>query len=486
MEKLVRGAPTLHQKIQVLTTMMTRAMLYSQLGKSYGGARDLYEALGYPTTLTFEQFMAKYIRQDIAKRIINAYPDACWAKPPEIVESAEEDTDFERAWIALTKKMPIWHYFKRADRISGIGHYGALLLGFNDSNTISQPVKQGENRLIYLRPFQEQQTQIKTWVTDPKDERYGLPLIYTLAISQPPIVGGTAFASTLTDVHYSRVLHMAEDLTTDDVYGTPRLEAVYNRLQDLEMIAGGGAEMWWRGAFPGLAMKAVEGADFPTDTAEVNKLQGEIDNYVHGLQRYMRLKGIEIQQLQPQPSDGTKPFEVEITLISVATGIPKRILMGTERGELASSQDTSEWDDRVDERRVNYCAPKVVRPFIDRLIMAGVLPEPKSGYNVVWSPIHIMNEKEKAEIASRRAEAISKYAGTVGSDQVISPRQFLSEIMGFSDDMVELITKETKVIIEEEQAQMKVEQDILAKQAGEAAKAQPAGGRVVTKPAAQA
>ena len=46
-------------------------------------------------------------------------------------------------------------------------------------------------------------------------------------------------------VHASRVIHVAEDILDDEVYGIPRLEPLYNYLDDLLKVVGGSAEMFW-------------------------------------------------------------------------------------------------------------------------------------------------------------------------------------------------------------------------------------------------
>lgn len=478
MTTLTRTTPTAQQKLAVVNALLTRSALMSQLGQSYGGKRDLYETLGYPKSLTFEMLLARYTRQDIAKRLVNAFPDVCWAKPPAIAEivETEEETPFEKGWKALLRKTPIWSYMKRVDRISGIGRFGTLLMGFDDGQPIEKPVSEAK-KLLYLRPFNEVQSQILEWETDSSNERYGLPKMYNLMIAQPPVIQGEQMAGKLVKAHWSRVLHVADELTDNDVMGTPRLESVFNRLQDLELIAGGGAEMWWRAAFPGLGFKAVEGAAFNDE--DIPQLENEIENYVHGLKRYLKLKNIDIQQLNPQLADVMQPFEVEITLISIATGIPKRILMGTERGELASSQDESAWDDRVEERRENYCAPLMLRPFIDRLVAVGILPEPAEGYNITWSPIHIMNEKDRATIADLKTKAIVAYAGTPGTEAIMAPEIFLADILGYDDDDITRIMSLNDKAIVDEQQRMKDEATMMAKVAAENAPPAPvakAGG----------
>lgn len=52
--------------------LVARQMLAAGLGvQQYDGERNLYQALGYPLYLTFEDYLARYTRQDIAKAIID-------------------------------------------------------------------------------------------------------------------------------------------------------------------------------------------------------------------------------------------------------------------------------------------------------------------------------------------------------------------------------------------------------------------------------
>jgi len=405
--------------------MVERAGYADRLGKSFGTDRDLYTVLGYTKTPSFNDYAARYDRGDIAKRIVNAYPSACWRKKPIITESIGEETEFEVAWRDLVKRLHIWHYLQRADKISGIGRYGVLFLGFNDGKNFKEPVEKA-SELLYLFPYNEENASIRSWDNETGSRRYNLPELYNLNMVRREA------GSFTRAVHHSRVIHVAEELTGDDVYGTPRLKAILNRLQDLDLIAGGSAEMFWRGAFPGFGLKADADADFGTQ--ELEDLETEIQNYMHNLQRYMRLRGIDIQELSPQVSDPSKHFEMLIKLISGTTGIPQRILLGSERGELASSQDEKAWNSRVSERREEFCEPVILRPFIDRLISVGVLPEPKDGYSVEWPPLLALSEKEEAEVEKARMEVLSKYLSAPGAEMLIPERFFLKKHLGYDDE----------------------------------------------------
>lgn len=94
------------------------------------------------------------------------------------------------------------------------------------------------------------------------------------------------------------------------------------------------------------------------------------------------------------------PFDVIMKLVSLASGIPLRILTGSERGELASSQDDGNWAGRIEERQLHYAEPVILRPLVDRLIFIGALPEPKDGeYRVNWQSLSDPGERERAETA---------------------------------------------------------------------------------------
>jgi hypothetical protein len=65
-------------------------------------------------------------------------------------------------------------------------------------------------------------------------------------------------------------------------------------------------------------------------------------------------------------------LEAQLDYMAIALGVPKRVFMGSEQGELASSQDSKSWGKRVIKRQNEYLTPMLIRPFIDRLIAMGV------------------------------------------------------------------------------------------------------------------
>jgi hypothetical protein len=133
----------------------------------------------------------------------------------------------------------------------------------------------------------------------------------------------------------------------------------------------------------------------------------------------------------PDPSGNLDSL---LKLIAGTHGVPLRILTGSEAGELASSQDATNWAAQIDDRRSGYAAPKIVRPFIEKMIETGNLPEPEGTMSIEWDALASLSEKEKADIGKTRAESIAAYVGADGADYVMPLREFRYEILGLPEE----------------------------------------------------
>ena len=452
--------------IQTLTSMVVaRAGLAARLGVQYGGDRDLYQALGYKTVLQYQDFLAQYTRQDMAKAVIDRPVKATWQGQLELVESQEaKKTDFEQAWYDLNRELKLRSLLSRVDKLTGIGRYGILLLGLDDvkmREDFSKPVPKGNRKLLYVKPFGESSALISAFEDDPKNPRYGMPLIYHLQVADytSGIVGNASQVSISVDVHYSRVIHIVDDNLESEVYGTPRLEAVFNRLQDIEKIVGGDAEMFWRGARPGF--QGVVDPNYTMTQTTKDDLKDQIDEYEHNLRRILVNEGVDLKALAQQIADPANHLDVQLTCISAVTGIPKRILSGSERGELASTQDSGEWKTYVQSRREDHAEPHIIRPFVDRLIELSILPKPKEDYMVDWLDLFSVSEKDRVQIGQLRASAIREYTTNPSAESFMSPEAFFEIGLGLSQEQIDLVHAKNAEGISEEQKALQKELDTM-------------------------
>ena len=402
------------QLLQVFSELTNRIALATQMGFQYRGDRDVYQALGYPlqTSLKYSDYYARYLRQDMAKAIIDRPVKASWKGELSVIENvAPTETAFEKAWIELSERLKLKSIFIRADKLTGIGEYSIILLGLSDvrSNTdFANQARKGTGlKLLYAKPVGQATATVERFDESITSERYGLPLLYKVKTSVPDTLKGHK-EMELT-VHYSRVVHLVEDVLEDEVFGTPRLQAVYNRLMDLEKIVGGDAEMFWRGARPGYTGKLDP--DFQITDSGMEALKDQIDEFEHNLRRILINEGIDYKALDQQIADPSAHVEVQMQMVSAVTGIPKRILTGSERGELSSAQDKQEWVSYVTSRREEQNEPMILRPFIDRCIEIGVLPKPiKSKYTIIWDKLFSLSDTDKVNIGKSRALALREYS----------------------------------------------------------------------------
>jgi len=451
-----------YSKVELMTfatTLTNRASLAARLGAQYGGDRNVYQALGYPTTIEYGDYEARYSRQDIARAVIDRPIQYTWKGPLVISEAGDdEETALEKEWVKLAKKLKLKSKFIRVDKLSAIGQYGVLLLGFNDTKRREDwatPAKGSKRQLNYIKPLGEGHAQISSYVSNPADPRFGLVETYDITITNP---GGQS-TDTFT-CHWSRVLHITGELLESEVEGAPVMEAVWNRLMDLEKIVGGSAEMFWRGARPGY--QAITDPEYNIGATLEADLQDQIDEYENNLRRMIVNQGVEFKALQSQVSSPSEHVDVQIQMISAETGIPKRILTGSERGELASSQDESSWFGVIQTRREEHAEENIIRPFVDLCIEYGILPKPTTEeYQVQWLDLFAPSDKDKAEVGKIRADALKAYAAEPMAQMIMPPEAFFELFLGLSEDQREKVMEMFDAAVLEEEKRIQEEEKMM-------------------------
>ena len=446
----------LKAKVAITNAMNDAAKtLMYRMAKEYGVDKDLDAILGYKEVLTFEDYWIKYQRNEIGAAVIDRISDTSFRGGFDITQGEDDDeTEFERDWAAINTEHDFMDVFERADVLGLVGRYAGILLGFNDvtsANDNTKPVS-GKVELIFMKALSETSMEIATVNKDSADPRYGLPELYKVkipaaeSISPTTYVEDTAFIE-LT-VHWTRVIHVAYKRTENEVFGTPALKSVYNRLEDLEKLVGGAAEMFWRGARPGYQGILDENTQITDDGQK--RIAKEVEKFEKDFTRLFINKGIELKALAPQVEDPTGHYNMLIEGICAAKGIPKRVLMGSERGELASSQDRSTWFETIDSRRVREPEKRMIRPLITRLVDVGILPYPgDDDYNVEWADLASESMKDKVDIAAVLAKGLKDYLDS-GADELMPVNIFFSRL-GFTEQEIGEIESSYEEMLKKEE-----------------------------------
>ncbi len=377
-----------------------RGQLARLAGFQYGTDRDIYKVAGYvhEEHLTFERFWSTYKRQDVAGRIVDMPAKSTWKHEPKISDPDADgfESELSTAYNAMAKRLKLHHWFERGDRISGIGRFGVLLIGVKgtDANLRLpiEPVNE-PSYVMFVSAFHEGSVNLQTWVRDPMDPNFGKPETYQIDLS----TGVPGFSAPDVTVHRSRVIHIAEGLVEDEVFGRPRLERVFNRLFDLEKVAACTGEAYWQ--LGSRILQAIADPLASFEDKDVTALGENLEEIIHDLRRQFIGQGVELKWLESETPDPAQAADLYFMLIAAGTTIPMRMLFGSETGERASTEDGRQWESTISARQVEFAEPMILRAFIDRMIEIEALPKPKSvdGYIVEWPPLHEATAQEKAE-----------------------------------------------------------------------------------------
>lgn len=463
----------------------------------------MYDTFGYRHTLEYNDYYRAYRRQGIAKRIIDATVDFSWKELPAIIDEDQnankiikdksigpdskrnakqhpklithslkirldhrisnadevasvEYTEFEEGVFQLFKNFPMLRLLKKADKLNCIGRYSIIVIGTKDGK-LTEELAAGMSLddIVFFNVYSEKQATVQTWETDKANPRYGLPKTYNIMANED---GGM---TTSYVVHWTRVIHIAEDLLDSEVYGMPKLEAVFNELQDIIKVVGGSAEMFWLGAYQGIVFNVKDGYELTEENR--NAMTTEIQNYVDKLQRFIKTKGVDVTTLSSPPADPRGNFEVLIKLISGASNIPTRILLGSEQGQLAAAVDQDTFFSYITGRRNSFINESILRQLIDRLVEYGYLPAAvNSEYFIEWPALFEQTKAEKLTNAKTMVETAVAAVGQGGTPtDLITPEEIRTAVglpeeipetaypdigaggsMGFGEDEFDLLPEE--------------------------------------------
>ncbi len=401
--------------------------------------RDLNEDCGYPAVIGLREYEEMYKRNGIARRVVWAFPSECWRQPPEVYETEEQrHTKFERAYEKLNVRFNLTYYMRLVDGISGIGHFGILLLGLPGEmqspvpgvGLDDQPNGRGKSntKLGFVRALPETSVSILRYEENRTSPRYGMPKMYGIGV--PKVREGVVDPEEIADavpVHWTRVIHVAEHRESSEVFAEPIQKDVFNYLLNIRKIMGGSAEMFWKGAFPGYSFEMDPNALAQGAVLDKESIRNEMSMFQNHLQRYFAWQGVKVNSLAPQVADPSKHFDTQIEAISIAKEIPKRILIGSEIGQLASDQDKKNWNERLLDRQTNYLTPRLIRPFVIRLMAVGVLPMVED-FKVAWPDLNAPSGEAIAAVAEKQMNAIYKWIVS-GAYKAIPLNEFLTNIM---------------------------------------------------------
>lgn len=421
-------------------TLMGRTVSDSGLDPK---GRCLAAECGYPEgPITTKMYEEMYYYNTLGGRVVDALPDECYAQEPEVYEDDDPAklTPFEEDWLKVRANHPhLWDVMRRADRMSGYARYGGVLMGLKGNTAPDQAPDTsygGPSKLLFLMPAGEAEMPVVTSETDGNSARFGWPTQYQVTVGDP--LG----EHSLVNVHWQRVIHLADNLGAGvGVYGHSRLERPFYRLLDLRKILASSAEMFWKGAFPGIAFETLAELAGRSNMSKAT-LAAEVALYDKGLQKYMALDGVHANQLKVNLADPNPAALLQVKMISADADIPEKVLLGSQSSSVAGQDDTLRWQSKVRGRRTNMCVPNQVLVLAKRLVEVGVCRAPTKPLKVWWPEADLQSPKDQADVSVKMTQALLQYV-TSGAELVMPVQFFLTEILRMPQHTVEAILRLT-------------------------------------------
>ena len=396
--------------------------------------RNHYIDFGYPETISFDQFWQMYQRNGIARAAVEKTVLKTWQDLPKLQEDDDADniTPVEQEIIDRFTDLRLWQKIAEADRRSLVGKYAGLILRFADSKRMNEPVDTvpgGLEGLVEVIPAWEGQIEVAEWDTDELSETYGQPKMFSFKESG---VGGDSNKQRQFELHPDRVLIWSADAT---VHGESSLSPGYNDLITIEKVIGAGGEGFWKNAKSAPILQIDKDAQIsamaqamgvaPDELAD--KMDAQVTDWQKGFDALLMLQGMEAKTLGvtlPQPLEFVN---VALQSFAASIGIPLKILVGSQTGERASTEDAREWAQTIMSRRENSVVPNIMA-LVGRLVEYRILAD--KTWTLYWPDLTESSITEKIERADKMADINAKNVQS-GSQELVFTEDEIRETVGY-------------------------------------------------------
>lgn len=385
----------------VANTQRRLADLFPGFFNNASSKHDHYTDFGWHKELTFDHLYAMYMRNSLARAGVDKTISKTWQSDPEVwqTEDRAEETPLEKEIRQLFDDLRVWQGMAIADRRAMVGGYAGLILRFRDG-AFDQPVAKvpgGLNGFAGVIPVWKAQLRVSEWDTDPMSEGYGTPKMFQFNETAMPGTDPDGKGARIIKIHPDRVLVWSVDGTLDN---PSDLAPGYNDLVDLEKIKGAGGEGFWKNAkaspileaAPDLKIKALAEAMNVSIPEVADAMNEQVNKWQSGFDNMLMVQGMEAKTLSVTLPNPEHFFAGPVQSFAASLQIPVKILLGSQTGERASTEDANEWSATCMSRRKRTCLP-LIREFVRRLEKFGILPP--GDWTIGWDDLTEATSQEK-------------------------------------------------------------------------------------------
>lgn len=356
---------------------------------------------GFPDLISADMLESMWRRGGVAYGAVSKLVWNCWKTNPTVVEGGEEntttdETTLEGEFAKLAKDLRLWKAFRRADELRLVRRYSALILFYADetSQDWASEVKAGR-RLVEVRAVSS-----KALTIGPQDDNGRIQYwIYQETNRQ-----GDAVAQK--NIHPDRIFILGD--SAPDALGW--LEPVYNDLVSLEKLCGGGGESFLKNASRQLSIEFEKDVDlaglaqmYGVAASELHEVFQDVARDMNrGNDVVMALQGGKVTPITSAVPDPAPIYNTNLQNIAAGVDIPAKIIVGSQTGERASTEDRQYFNARCQSRRLGELTDEI-QDFIAKIAKAGVFNAPEE-ITIAWDDLNESTAGEKLANAKLMAE----------------------------------------------------------------------------------
>lgn len=406
-----------------------------------GAKHNHYRDFGFPEEVDFDLLYSLYTRNSLAKAAVDKTTRKTWQDPPWLLEKprdgsegvTKKETRLEKVIRRHFSDIRFWVKVMEADRRSLVGRYAAVILRVADGKKLDEPlesVRGGLDALVDVIPVWESQLNVSKYDTDQNSLTYGDPLMFEY--DESAVL--TSFKTSKTPktvsrklaVHPSRVIIWSFDGSMDQ---DSALQAGVNDLMTIEKIVGAGGEGFWKNSKQAPILEMDKEADI-TKMAKamgidvkdiVDVMNKQVKDYQEGFDEMLMLQGMTARLQKVELPDPEHFFMNALQTFAASFDIPLKVLVGTQTGERASTEDASQWNQTCNFRRKNTVIPNILQ-IVKRLEACGILKENPEWF-IDWTDLTESTMLEKIDRAGKMAK-VNKDA----ADIVFTPTEMRATV----------------------------------------------------------
>jgi uncharacterized protein len=387
-----------------------------------------------------------YADNGFAARIIDKHVEAMLQNGFKVTGDEQDQV------LARFDELNAWKELERVLRWNRL-HGGALIfLGVDDGQAPDRPVNEKNVRqILFLRTYDRWQVTVNRPVdiyTDLQKPKYGQVKQYNIQ----PLDGSSSFVA-----HESRCLVL-------DGVDVPMRVRMLNQYWGLSFLQKCFEQLRQLGEVYDDLESII--SDFVTQTITMEGLMEKLAAGKESLiKRRLNLIDMSRSVYHTTLLDKEEMFEKKASTVtglpecldrylqalSIVSGMPARILLGTQGGGLNNNGDgeTRDWYDSVASEQVRIYKPQILERLV-RLVMLEKQGKfggkPPADWFIEFNPLYQMTDKEKAEIRKLNADTDCAYV----QNQVLDPAEVAISRFGGPTYGTEIVLQTKDRNVEEE------------------------------------